>query len=211
MRDWSSRQSIRNSWRKYHEEYTSNWHYNDDKDTGEFTIEEYDPDTGETAGLLYSFELKNGMWNMLDKNGNIVDTFEPHGGDGSARALQQDDQDDIDEFLKGMAFDSSSDTVRSDDDNEKKYAANENGEPVKASGENSSDASNEQGDLVGAKEETPSSQTAAQDNSEARADASKAATDEEDEDNSNTAVLLVSAAAVTAAAVGIILYKKKGK
>ena len=70
VRDWSSRESIRKSWRKYHEEYTDNWHYNDDKDTGEFTIEEYDPDTEEIVGLLYSFELKDGHIYAIASSGN---------------------------------------------------------------------------------------------------------------------------------------------
>lgn len=215
VRDWSSRESIRKSWRKYHEEYTDNWHYNDDKDTGEFTIEEYDPDTEEIVGLLYSFELKDGMWNMVDKNGDIADRFEPHGGDGSARALKEDDQDDIDDFLKGMSSDSSSDIESSDDDNEEKYAANENGEPIKASSDSSSDeenskpnVSNEQGNSPRVKGETPSSETATEDNSNAQEDVSETETEE---NSSHTYILLISAIAIAVIAIGILFYKKKGK
>ncbi len=86
--DWSDSYSIRKAWEDYYEEYTKCWHYNDDEETGEFTIDYYDPETDTYTGeLLYTFELIDGMWNMIDTNGNSVLVFEPHGGDGSYRAL----------------------------------------------------------------------------------------------------------------------------
>lgn len=45
MSRWSSYWSIRDAWQDYREEYTQYWHMVDDKDTGEFYIESYDPET----------------------------------------------------------------------------------------------------------------------------------------------------------------------
>lgn len=76
--DWSNYTNISGEWRDYHKEYVENWHYNDED--GEFTIESWNPETEETGGLLYRFEFVNGQWRMIDADGKIVDSFDPHGG-----------------------------------------------------------------------------------------------------------------------------------
>lgn len=107
VNDWSNYWSIRNAWNDYHDDYTKYWHMNDDEETREFTIEEYDPETDETGGVLYTFKFLDGKWNMIDVNGNTVDTFDPHGGDGSWDRLQNEDNtDDIKDFIKHMNDDS---------------------------------------------------------------------------------------------------------
>ena len=83
VRDWKDFDEIIDAWGKYRVEYTKLWDFDDNEDTGEFTINQIDPDTGEVIGLLYTFEFKDGKWNMLDTDGNVVDSFDPHGGDGS--------------------------------------------------------------------------------------------------------------------------------
>jgi hypothetical protein len=103
--DWSSSYSIGSAWKDYYQEKTECWHYVDDKDTGEFYIESYDPDT-DTYGddKLYTFTLADGKWNMVDSNGNVVESFDPHGGDGSWYAIQNEDKSShIDELLKHMS------------------------------------------------------------------------------------------------------------
>ena len=108
VNDWSNYWSIRNAWNDYHDDYTKYWHMNDDEETREFTIEEYDPETEETGGVLYTFKFLDGKWNMIDVNGNTVDTFDPHGGDGSWDRLQNEDNtDDIKDFIKHMNDDDS--------------------------------------------------------------------------------------------------------
>lgn len=95
--DWSSYYDIREAWQKYNEDYTKNWHMVDDDETGEFYIESYDPET-DTYGndKLYTFTLADGKWNMVDSNGNIVDSFDPHGGDGSWAKTKEEASDDED-------------------------------------------------------------------------------------------------------------------
>ncbi len=95
--DWSSYYDIREAWQKYNEDYTKNWHMTDDDETGEFYIESYDPET-DTYGndKLYTFTLADGKWNMVDSNGDIVDSFDPHGGDGSWAKIKEEANDDED-------------------------------------------------------------------------------------------------------------------
>jgi hypothetical protein len=110
--DWSSSYSIGDAWKDYYQEKTAYWHYVDDEETGEFYIESYDPDTDTYGGdKLYTFTLADGKWNMVDSNGNIVDSFDPHGGDGSWYAIQNEDKSShIDDFIKHMNDDDSEDT-----------------------------------------------------------------------------------------------------
>lgn len=123
--DWSRFWSIRNAWQDYHEEYTKYWHMVDDKDTGEFYIESYDPDT-DTYGedVLYTFNFSDGRWNMIDTNGNVADSFDPHGGDGSRAKLKEDSETDFEYNAEGYI--------------NGEYQGNANG-----SGENNPDRSNE--------------------------------------------------------------------
>jgi hypothetical protein len=105
--DWSSSYSIGEAWKDYYQEKTQYWHMNDDEETGEFTIEEYDPEAQRAGDVLYTFKLQDGKWNMIDSNGNVVDSFDPHGGDGSWYAIQNEDKSsDIDDFIKHMSDDS---------------------------------------------------------------------------------------------------------
>lgn len=71
---WYKMYDIQHAYKEYYEEYTKDWHFNDD---GEFTIQDK-----ETRATLYRFELIDGMWHMIDMSGNTVDVFEPHGGNG---------------------------------------------------------------------------------------------------------------------------------
>lgn len=89
--DWSSYQDIHYAWREYHQKYVENWHFNDED--GVFTIEDYDPETGETGGLLYRFEFVNGKWLMIDTAGNVVDSFDPHGGSLSTDDSSEEDKE----------------------------------------------------------------------------------------------------------------------
>lgn len=99
---WSSYWSIRDAWQDYREEYTQYWHMVDDEDTGEFYIESYDPET-DTYGddVLYTFDFADGKWNMIDANGNIADSFDPHGGDGSWAEIKENHGGDVGEFDVG--------------------------------------------------------------------------------------------------------------
>jgi hypothetical protein len=105
---WYKMYDIQHAYRDYHDEYTKEWHYNDDD--GKFSIEYMDPETGETGKTLYRFELIDGKWNMIDANDHTVDTFEPHGGDGSWEKIKngEDDEEDIDDFIKNMHKDKDS-------------------------------------------------------------------------------------------------------
>ena len=121
--DWSSSYLIRDAYEEYYEEYTKYWDYDDDEETGEFIISKRNPDAETyeeewTNELFYTFELIDGMWNMIDVNGNTVLTFEPHGGDGSYRALVESEressvEDDEDDESEASASDSTSDSSRS--------------------------------------------------------------------------------------------------
>lgn len=96
---WSSYWSIRDAWQDYREEYTQYWHMVDDQDTGEFYIESYDPET-DTYGddVLYTFDFADGKWNMIDANGNIADSFDPHGGDGSWAEIKENHGGDVGDY-----------------------------------------------------------------------------------------------------------------
>lgn len=98
---WSSYWSIRDAWQDYHDEYTQYWHMVDDKDTGEFYIEEYDPETDTSGDILYTFDFADGKWNMIDANGNIADSFEPHGGDGSWADIKENHGGDVGDYDVG--------------------------------------------------------------------------------------------------------------
>lgn len=88
--DWSNFTDIHDKWREYHQEYVEYWHFNDED--GVFTIEEWDPETEETGGLLYRFEFVNGKWQMIDADGNVVESLDPHGGSLSDDSSEKDKQ-----------------------------------------------------------------------------------------------------------------------
>ena len=66
--DWSELGELKYSYKDYYRDYIEDFDFEDD-DNGGWTI-----DTPEHA---YRFELFQGMWNMIDENGDTVDTFPP--------------------------------------------------------------------------------------------------------------------------------------
>lgn len=66
--DWSELGELKYQYKDYYNNLTENWDFNDD-DNGSWTIE--------TEDNSYRFELLNGSWNMIDKNGDTVAMFPP--------------------------------------------------------------------------------------------------------------------------------------
>lgn len=66
--DWSELGELKYQYKRYYENYIDGWDFNDD-DNGNWTI-----DTEEHS---YHFQLINHIWNMIDENGDTVDTFPP--------------------------------------------------------------------------------------------------------------------------------------
>ena len=66
--DWSELGELKYQYKRYYENYIAGWDFNDD-DNGNWTI-----DTEEHS---YHFQLINHTWNMIDENGDTVDTFPP--------------------------------------------------------------------------------------------------------------------------------------
>lgn len=66
--DWSELGELKYEYKDYYREYIDEFDFEDD-DNGNWTIE--------TPEHSYRFELFQGMWNMIDENGNTVDTFPP--------------------------------------------------------------------------------------------------------------------------------------
>lgn len=64
--DWSELDELKYQYKRYYENYIAGWDFNDD-DNGNWTI-----DTEEHS---YHFQLINHIWNMIDENGDTVDTF----------------------------------------------------------------------------------------------------------------------------------------
>lgn len=66
--DWSELGELKYQYKRYYENYIAGWDFNDD-DNGNWTI-----DMEEHS---YHFQLINHTWNMIDENGDTVDTFPP--------------------------------------------------------------------------------------------------------------------------------------
>ena len=66
--DWSELGELKYQYKRYYENYIAGWDFNDD-DNGNCKI-----DTEEHS---YHFQLINHTWNMIDENGDTVDTFSP--------------------------------------------------------------------------------------------------------------------------------------
>ena len=66
--DWTDVGEVTHGYRRYYRNLIDGWDFEDDNDGG-WTIE--------TEDNLYSFTLLNGNWQMIDKNGNTVDSFPP--------------------------------------------------------------------------------------------------------------------------------------
>ena len=67
--NWSDVGELRYDYRDYYQDLIEDYDFNDDEN-GNWTID--------TADNHYSFYLLNGTWQMIDRNGNTVDTFPPH-------------------------------------------------------------------------------------------------------------------------------------
>ena len=59
---------VTHGYRKYYRDLIDGWNFEDDN-SGNWTIE--------TEDNFYSFTLLNGTWQMIDRNGDTVDTFPP--------------------------------------------------------------------------------------------------------------------------------------
>ncbi len=66
--DWSEIGELKYEYKNYYRHLIENWDFEDD-DNGDWTID--------TEDNHYSFYLLNGNWQMLDQNGDTVDTFPP--------------------------------------------------------------------------------------------------------------------------------------
>ena len=67
--NWSDVGELRYDYRDYYQDLIEDYDFNDDEN-GNWTID--------TPDDHYSFYLLNGTWQMIDQNGNTVDTFPPH-------------------------------------------------------------------------------------------------------------------------------------
>ena len=66
--DWTDVGEVTHGYRRYYRDLIDGWDFEDDN-SGNWTIE--------TEDNFYSFTLLNGNWQMIDKNGNTVDSFPP--------------------------------------------------------------------------------------------------------------------------------------
>lgn len=65
--DWTAIGELKYQYKDYYNSLTENWDFNDEN--GKWTIE--------TDDNSYSFMLTNNTWQMIDQNGNTVDSFPP--------------------------------------------------------------------------------------------------------------------------------------
>ena len=75
--DWSELGELKYEYKDYYRDYIEDFDFEDD-DNGSWTIE--------TPEHSYRFELYQGVWNMIDENGDTVDTFPPFS------TLEEDDE-----------------------------------------------------------------------------------------------------------------------
>lgn len=66
--DWTDIGELKFAYKNYYRDYIKDFDFEDDNN-GNWTID--------TEDEHYSFTLLNGSWQMMDKNGNTVDTFPP--------------------------------------------------------------------------------------------------------------------------------------
>ncbi len=67
--NWSDIGELTYEYKDYYRDYIEDFDFNDDE-SGNWTID--------TEDEHYSFSMLNGMWQMIDQNGDTVDTFPPH-------------------------------------------------------------------------------------------------------------------------------------
>lgn len=86
--NWTDIGELTYDYKDYYRDYIEGFDFEDD-DNGHWTID--------TEDNHYSFYMLNGMWQMIDRNGDTVDTFPPHDtlaeveGEGeSAQAVGKD-------------------------------------------------------------------------------------------------------------------------
>lgn len=66
--DWSEIGELKYEYKDYYRRLIEDWDFEDD-DSGNWTID--------TEDNHFSFYILNGMWQMIDQNGDTVDTFPP--------------------------------------------------------------------------------------------------------------------------------------
>ena len=66
--DWTDIGELKFAYKEYYRDHIEDFDFEDDNN-GNWTIDAEDEH--------YSFTLLNGIWQMMDKNGNTVDTFPP--------------------------------------------------------------------------------------------------------------------------------------
>lgn len=64
--DWTELGELKYEYKDYYNRLIAEWHFNDDRN-GNWTID--------TEDNSYRFQLVGGQWNMIDKNGDTVDSF----------------------------------------------------------------------------------------------------------------------------------------
>lgn len=78
--DWFELGELKYEYKDYYRDYIEDFDFEDD-DNGNWTIE--------TPEHSYRFELYQGVWNMIDENGNTVDSFPPFS------TLKDDEEPDV--------------------------------------------------------------------------------------------------------------------
>jgi hypothetical protein len=66
--DWTDLGELKYAYKDYYRDYIEDFDFNDD-DNGNWTID--------TEDNSYGFYILNGMWQMVDENGDTVDSFPP--------------------------------------------------------------------------------------------------------------------------------------
>lgn len=208
--DWSSKNSIRKAWQDYREEYTKYWHYVDDEETGEFYIESYDPVTDTSGGdKLYTFEFVDGNWNMIDSNGNVADTFEPHGGDGSWDRLKNEDKEEkIDDFIAHMGDDESDeDSADSEEKSEEIAVQAEDGNNTPVTPDTAAKADADTEIAADTKEDTTEESTA----EEAVSDSKNEKAEENSSISTDTVIGIATAVCLAGGIAGGVIFQRKKK
>lgn len=95
---WDRDSEITDAWTTYRFEIMQTFDADEDPD-GNYYMQSYDPETGdELERYDFNFNEEIGMWELIDKDGNIYDRFEPHGGEGVPS--REEIESHVDEFLR---------------------------------------------------------------------------------------------------------------